>query len=91
MTTVHIASFIVRARPEIAATVAARLGTAPETEVHAVEAGKIIMVVEAASEAALADRMDEIRNDPDVLMVSLVYHQMDGEMDLAATPDEEIT
>ncbi len=91
MTHVHIASFIVRARPEIAASVAARLVTAPDSEVHAVESGKIIMVVEAASEAALADRMDEIRNDPDVLMVSLVYHQMDAETDLDAAPHEEIT
>ena len=74
MTAVHIASFIVRARPEIAAAVAARLAATPETEVHAVEAGKIIVVVEAASEGALADRMDEMRHDPDVLMVSLVYH-----------------
>jgi nitrate reductase NapD len=77
MTAVHIASFIVRARPEIAATVAARLVTAPDTEVHAVNAGKIIVVVEASSEGVLADRMDEIRSDPDVLMVSLVYHQME--------------
>jgi nitrate reductase NapD len=80
MTAVHIASFIVRTRPEIAATVAARLSATPENEVHAVDAGKIILVVEAASEAALADRMDEIRHEPDVLMVSLVYHQMDEEI-----------
>lgn len=91
MTAVHIASFIVRARPEIAAAVAARLVITPETEVHAVDAGKIILVVEAANETALADRMDEIRNDPDVLMVSLVYHQMDGEVDLEAAPNKENT
>jgi nitrate reductase NapD len=91
MSGVHIASFIVRARPEIAATVAARLTSAPGTEVHAVDAGKIIVVLEAASDAALAERMDEMRHDPDVLMVSLVYHEMNGEMDDAAAPREQIT
>ena len=77
MTTLHIASFIVRARPEIAHTLAARIALAPDTEIHAVEDGKIIVVVESSSERELANRMDDMRDDPDVLMVSLVYHQMD--------------
>jgi periplasmic nitrate reductase NapD len=81
MSTVHIASFIVRARPEMAATVAARIAAVPGNEVHAIDAGKIIVVVESSSDAGIADRMDEIRNEPDVLMVSLVYHQMDRELE----------
>jgi nitrate reductase NapD len=76
---IHVASLIVRARPEIAAAVAERIAARPANEIHAVEAGKIIVVVESSSESALADRMDEIRNDPDVLMVSLVYHEEDKE------------
>jgi nitrate reductase NapD len=76
---IHVASLIVRARPEIAAAVAERIAAQPANEIHAVEAGKIIVVVESSSESALADRMDEIRNDPDVLMVSLVYHEEDKE------------
>jgi nitrate reductase NapD len=80
--TVHVASFIVRAQPEVAPAVAARLAAAPATEIHAVESGKIVVVVESPSEGALADRMEEIRDDPDVLMVSLVYHQMDQEPDI---------
>jgi nitrate reductase NapD len=78
MTTLHIASFIVRARPEIAAAVAARIACMPGTEVPAVEAGKIIVVAEADSERALADYMEQLRDEPDVLMVSLVFHQMDA-------------
>lgn len=77
MTPVHIASLIVRTRPEAARAVADRLANAPDTEVHATESGKIIVVVESPDERALADRMDEMRNDPDVLMVSLVYHAVD--------------
>ena len=77
MTQVHVASFIVRTRAEIAHDVAARIARAPSTEIHAVEDGKIIVVVESEGERALADQMDEIREDADVLMVSLVYHQID--------------
>jgi nitrate reductase NapD len=78
----HIASLIVRARPELAAAVAARLAGDADTEVHAVEAGKIIVVVESPSAHALADRMDEMRGLENVLMVSLVYHQIDdGQID----------
>jgi nitrate reductase NapD len=79
--TFHVASFIVRAQPDLAPAVAARLAAEPATEIHAVESGKIIVVVESASERALADRMEEMRDDPDVLMVSLVFHQMDQETD----------
>jgi nitrate reductase NapD len=50
----------------------------PGTEVPAVEAGKIIVVAEAASERDLADTMERLREEPDVLMVSLVFHQVDG-------------
>lgn len=77
MTQLHIASFIVRARPELADAVAARIARAPGTEIHAVADGKVIVVVESASEREIADRMDDLRNQPDVLMVSLVYHEMD--------------
>jgi nitrate reductase NapAB chaperone NapD len=79
MTPVHIASLIVRAHTQVAHDVAARIALAPAAEIHAVENGKIVVVVESAGEHALADFMDEIRKDPDVLMVSLVYHQIDRE------------
>jgi nitrate reductase NapD len=79
MTALHIASFIVRARPEVAPEVATRIAQLPGAEIHAVESGKIIVVVEAESERVLADYMEELRAAPDVLMVSLVFHQMDAE------------
>jgi nitrate reductase NapD len=77
--TAHVASLIVRARPELADAVAERITTLPGVEVHANEHGKIIVVLEAASERALADQMESLREQPDVLMVSLVFHQVDPE------------
>jgi nitrate reductase NapD len=74
--TSHIASVIVRARPELADTVASRVSEMPGAEVHANQDGKIIAVLEAASERVLADQMEALREQPDVLMVSLVFHQM---------------
>jgi nitrate reductase NapD len=72
----HIASLVVRARPEFAARVAAGIAQTPGHEVHAVADGKIIVTLEAASERALADCMDELRARPDILFVNLVYHQL---------------
>jgi nitrate reductase NapD len=73
----HIASVIVRTRPEIAAAFAHRIAAMPDTEVYAVENGKIIAVLEAESGSVLADRIEELRRDPWVLFVNLVYHQME--------------
>ena len=77
----HIASVVVRARPECAASVAARIAAQAHSEVYAVEQGKIVVVLEAQSERALAQRMDELRGEPDVLFVNLVFHQVDGQAD----------
>jgi nitrate reductase NapD len=76
-TPVHIASVIVRTRVEIAQAFAQRIAAMPDTEIHAVQDGKIIAVLEAESERELADRIDEIKQDPWVLGVNLVFHQMD--------------
>jgi periplasmic nitrate reductase NapD len=80
-TDAHIASVLVRARPERAAHVAARIAAQADSEVYAVEEGKIVVVLEAQSERALAERMDELRGEPDVLFVNLVFHQVDGQAD----------
>ena len=73
----HIASVIVRTRVEIASAFAQKIAAMPDTEVHAVQDGKIIAVLEADSERELADRIDELKQDPWVLGVNLVFHQMD--------------
>ena len=73
----HIASLIVRARSECAHVVAECLSKLPGVEVHAVQDGKIIVVLEGATESALADRMESIRAEPGVLLVNLIYHEVD--------------
>jgi nitrate reductase NapAB chaperone NapD len=73
----HIASFIVRAHPAEAPAVAERIARHAGAEIHAVEAGSIIVVLEADTEQALADRMERLRRERDVLLVNLVYHQME--------------
>ena len=78
MNDLHIASLIVRTRVECAQALAARISQHADTEVHAVEDGKIVVVLEAPTERLLADRMDELRHEPEVLFVNLVYHQMDA-------------
>lgn len=77
MNELHIASFIVRTRAEAATDVAQRIAAIEGAEIHAVEDGKIIVVVEAPGERELADRMEDLRGLPEVLMVNLVYHQAD--------------
>ena len=77
MSDMQIASFIVCARADDAAEVAGRIARMEGTEIHAVEDGKIIVVVEAPSERQLADRMDALGREPGVLLVNLVYHQRD--------------
>jgi periplasmic nitrate reductase NapD len=75
----HIASVIVRAHLRSSDMVAARVAKHRGVEVHAHEGGKIIAVLEAASEAELADQMQALREEPEVLAVSLVFHQVDTE------------
>jgi nitrate reductase NapD len=74
---VHIASLIVRARSEHAHAVAGELRRIPGLEVHAVQDGKIIVVLEAPTHAALADGIDVIRQEPRVLLVNLIYHEVE--------------
>ena len=75
-TEVHISSALVHvlpeATPEVARTVAA-LGGA---EVHFADGGKLILTLEAASSADIADRLAVIGRQPGVLAATLVYHEV---------------
>jgi periplasmic nitrate reductase NapD len=75
--TVHIASLIVRARLESAQSAAEGLAALPGVEVHAVQDGKIIVVLEAPNEAGLAELMGVIRSVPGVVLVNLIYHEVE--------------
>jgi nitrate reductase NapD len=75
----HIASFIVRALPNVAPYIAERICVLQGAEIHAIENGRIIVVLEGPSDRTLADSMDEIRCIDGVLAVSLVYHHAEPE------------
>jgi len=68
---------IVRAHCEEAKSVSERLIERCGVEIYAVQGGKIVAVLEAATEADLARQMDAMRAEPGVLLVNLVYHEVD--------------
>lgn len=73
--TVHIASLLVHALPERISTAQAALARVPGAELHATEnPGKFVVVLESASESAIADCVNELHAAPGVLTVSIVSH-----------------
>ena len=70
-----IASLIVQAKPERLDIVASAVGRLPGSEIYARdERGKLVIVIESASDGLLGLAMTEIAGLPGVLGVSLVFH-----------------
>jgi nitrate reductase NapD len=85
----HIASLIVQCRPEALDAVRASIEAEPAAEVHAVDpAGRLIVVLEVASEGAVADLAYGFGNLAGVLGCNLVYHAIDQEEDAPTSPQE---
>jgi nitrate reductase NapD len=82
----HIASLLVHVRPEAEAAVRATLAADPAIEVAGARDGKLVLVVEAAHERALVQRIDALHALPGVLGAVLVYHQVER----AGALDEEL-
>jgi periplasmic nitrate reductase NapD len=74
---VHISSLIVQAMPDTMPAVNASVSAMPGLEVHAVEAGKMVVVLETADEGEIVARLSEINLLDGVMSVNLVYHQVD--------------
>lgn len=74
---VHISSAVVSVRPEASAAVAARLAELPDTEVHHVAGGKIVIVMEGPSQRALGARLAEISLMNHVMSANMVYEVVD--------------
>jgi nitrate reductase NapD len=74
---VHISSLIVQAMPASMPAVTASVLAMPGLEVHAVEAGKMVVVLETADEGEIVARLSEINLLDGVMSVNLVYHQVD--------------
>ncbi|WP_417662598.1 chaperone NapD [Pseudomonas sp.] len=73
----HIASLLVHARPELFAAVKANLRLLPDLELHQESpVGKLVVVIEANNEQQILQRIDQINNIPGVLNAALVYHEL---------------
>ena len=75
----HISSAVVSVAPACAAAVAERLAALPDTEVHHVAGGKIVIVMEGPSAGAIGGRLAEIALMQSVLSANLVYEVIDTE------------
>lgn len=76
---IHISSALVHARPDCTQQIADRIAGLDGAELHYAAAGKIIITLEAASSAAIAERLSEIGRLAGVLAATLVYHEVTSE------------
>lgn len=75
--TLHIASLVVLARPELFEAVKANLRLLDGVELHQESAaGKLVVVLETADENQILQRIEQINNLPGVLNAALIYHQV---------------
>ena len=75
--TLHIASLVVLARPELLEAVKANLRLLDSLELHQESAaGKLVVVLEATDEHQILQRIDQINNLPGVLNAALIYHEI---------------
>ena len=74
----HISSAVVSALPAQVDAVLARIGELPETEVHRVENGKIVIVLEGASTGVIGDRLATISLLDGVLSANMVFEQIEA-------------
>ncbi|AEF22901.1 chaperone NapD [Pseudomonas fulva] len=72
----HIASFIVHARPEQLDAVLANLRLLDDLDVyqHSPQ-GKAVVVIEAVDEKLILQRIDQVNALPGVLNAALIYHE----------------
>ena len=73
----HVASYVVQAKPDRAASVAGGIEMLPGLQVHAVEDGKIIVTAEAGGARELAEVASRLQDLDAVLAVAPVYHEYD--------------
>ncbi|UVL40430.1 chaperone NapD [Pseudomonas sp. B21-040] len=75
--TLHIASLVVLAHPELFKAVKANLRLLEGVELHQESpAGKLVVVLEMEKESEISQRINQINNLPGVLNASLVYHEI---------------
>ena len=73
----HIASLLVQMWPDKAETIAHLLDRIPGIETHGISNGKLIVTVEAASDAQLVELIGAVEAADGVVAASLAYHQIE--------------
>lgn len=75
----HISSAVISAVPRHVEAVAAAIAALPETEVHHVAGGKIVIVMEGPNESVIGGRLTQIALMDHVLSANLVYEVIETE------------
>lgn len=75
----HVCGLVIQARPTAIAAVRQALLNFADSDIAAEDAsrGTLALTLGAADSATLLSNIEATRNIPDVLAVSLVYHQQD--------------
>ena len=74
----HISSLVVHVHPESRAAASARIAALEGVEIHgASDEGKLVVVLETASEADILTHMAAINEIPGIVATSLIYHEID--------------
>lgn len=72
----HVSSAVVTARPERCPDIARAIAALPETEIHAVEGSKIVVVMEGRSSGEIGSRLTTIALMDGVFSANLVFEQI---------------
>jgi nitrate reductase NapD len=82
---VHISSIVVHVDPAAAERVRAQIDAVPGLETHvATDDGRLVVTIEAPTDAASIAHVDSVNALPGVLAVAMVFHQFEPD------PDQEI-
>ncbi len=73
----HVSSAVVTARPERCQDVARRIAALPQTEIHAIEGSKIIVVMESTDSGEIGSRLTAMALMDDVFSANLVFEQIE--------------
>ncbi|MBK4785020.1 MAG: chaperone NapD [Pantoea sp. Pent] len=73
----HVFGLVIQARPTAIAAVRQALLNFADSDIAAEDAARGTLTLGAADSATLLSNIEATRNIPDVLAVSLVYHQQD--------------
>ena len=87
----NISGVLIHASPDKSDIASSMLSAIDGVEVHANSNGKLIVTIEDKSSNALADRVMQFQDMPNILSVAVVYHHeennIDEPIDPATIPD----